>query len=254
MATQPLPAGSTLGQSFEYGLDVNLGTFAVPVWQPVRRMSDWAPTYPKVTADTASYDDRGAPSEDVTGRGFAGAFTVQSNRSITTGKYLDEIEAFLTASRTKGAAAVLDIRFYHKPDSGTPHPTDAGRAFVTVEITRQNTGNADVEKFAVSLTGKGEYTPIANPFTGWNDSPVPSITAATPPGATVGTTVTLTGLGFLGATSVKFGAVSVAAGAFTVVSATTIVAAMPAGTAGSAAITVTTPVGTSPAFPYTRGA
>ena len=252
MAPQPLPAGTTLGQSFEYGLDVNLGTYASPNWQPVRRISDWAPTYPKVTADTATYDDRGAPSEDVTGRGFAGAFTVQSNRSITTGLYLPEIEAFLAASRTKGSAAVLDVRFYHKPDSGTAHPTDAGRAFVTVEITRQNTGNADVEKFSVSLTGKGEYTPIANPFTGWNDNPVPSVTAATPSGAAATQMVTLTGLGFLGATAVKFGAT--AATAFTVVSATTIIASMPAGSAGSAPISVTTPVGTSPALPYTRGA
>jgi len=44
-----LPAGSTLGKSFEYGIDVNLGTFAAPVWQPDRPLSmlrattTWAP-------------------------------------------------------------------------------------------------------------------------------------------------------------------------------------------------------------------
>lgn len=251
MATQPLPAGTTLGQSYEYGIDVNVGTFAAPIWQTVRRISGWAPVYGKVTQDTSSYDDRGAPSEDVAARAFSGAFTVQANRSITTGLYLPEIEAFMAAAKGKRDAAILDVRFYHKPDSGTPHPTDAGRAQVTVELTRQNTGNADVETFSVSLTGKGEYTPIANPFTGWNDSPVPTISAATPSGAAAGALVTITGFGFLGATAVKFAAVS--ATVFTVVSATTIIVVVPAGTAGSAPITVTTPAGTNATpFPYTR--
>lgn len=252
MGTLPLPAGTTLGQSFEYGLDINIGTSGSPVWQNVRRMSAWTPTFPKVTQDSSTYDDRGAPSEDVSGRGFATSFTVQANRSLTTGLYLPEVEAIINASRRKGDAAVLDVRFYHKPDSGTPHPTDAGRATVTVEVTRQNTGNAEIDVFSVSLTGKGEYTPIANPWTGWNDNPVPSIASITPPAQTVGKLITITGNGFLGATDVKFAATS--ATAFTVVSATTIIASLPAGTAGSVAVTVITPVGTSTAFAYTRGA
>lgn len=252
MSPAPLPAGSTLGQSFEYGIDINVGTFAVPSWQPVRRMSGWAPTFPKVTQDAGTYDDRGAPNEDVSGRGFAAAFTVQANRSTTTGLYLPEVEAIVNASRRKGDAAVLDIRFYHKPDSGAPHPTDAGRALVTVESSRQNTGNAEIDVFSVSLTGKGEYTPIANPFTGWNDNPAPAITGVTPPAQLAGKQVTITGVGFLGATDVKFGATSAAA--FTVVSATTIVASLPAGSAGPVQVTVVTPVGTSANFAYTRGA
>lgn len=253
MGTKPsLPAGTTLGQSFEYGIDINLGTFAAPQWQSVRRISGWAPTFPKVTQDDGSYDDRGAPSEGVSGRGFAGAFTVQANRSLTSGQYLPEVEALVNASRRKGEAAELDIRFYHKPDSGAPHPTDAGRAQVTVELSRQNTGNAEIDVFSISLTGKGEYTPIANPFTGWNDNPPPAISGVTPAAQTVGKLVTITGVGFLGATDVKFGATS--ATAFNVVSAATIVAVVPAGTAGSVNVTVVTPVGTSANFAYTRGA
>jgi hypothetical protein len=253
MGTQPLPAGTTLGQSFEYGLDINIGTSGSPNWQNVRRMSAWTPTFPKVTQDTSTYDDRGAPNEDVSGRGFATSFTVQANRSVLTGLYLPEVEALINASRRKGDAAVVDIRFYHKPDSGTPHPTDAGRALATVEVTRQNTGNAETDVYSVSLAGKGEYTPIANPWTGWNDNPAPTVAAAVPTAQTVGKLVTITGNGFLGATDVKFGAVS--ASAFTVVSATTIVATIPTGSAGSAPVTVVTPVGTStPALPYTRGA
>lgn len=248
----PLPVGTTLGQSYEYGIDVNIGTAAVPIWQNFRRISAWAPTFPKVTQDDATYDDRGAPSESVSGRGFATSFTVQGNRSTTTGLYLPEVEALLNASRRKGTAAELDVRFYHKPDSGAPHPTDAGRATVTVEVTRQNTGNAEIDTYAVSMSGKGEYTPIANPWTGWNDNPAPAITAVSPAGQIATKQVTINGSGFLGATDVKFGATS--ATAFTVVSEATIVATLPAGSAGSVNVTVITPVGTSPNFAYTRGA
>jgi PKD domain/IPT/TIG domain len=58
-----------------------------------------------------------------------------------------------------------------------------------------------------------------------------------------GTSVTITGSGFTGATQVHFGAN--AASSFEVLSATTIVAVSPAGTAGAADVTVTTPGGTS---------
>lgn len=252
MSNATLPAGTTLGKSFEHGIDINIGTPAVPVWQPVRRISAWSPTFPKVTQDASTYDDRGAPNEDISGRGFATSFTVQGNRSASTGKYLPELEAIINASRRKGEAAVLDIRFYHKPDSGAPNPTDAGRASVTVEVTRQNTGNAEIDSYSVSLTGKGEYTPIANPFTGWDDTPAPEISAVTPAGKAAGQMVTINGIGFVGATDVKFGATS--ATAFEIVSMATIVAVVPAGSAGSVAVTVVTPEGTSPAVQYTRGA
>ena len=74
---------------------------------------------------------------------------------------------------------------------------------------------------------------------------VPSVTGRQPdlrPPAG-GTSVTITGTGFTGATAVKFG--STAASSFTVNSATQITATSPAGTAGAVDITVTTPGGTS---------
>src|SRR5690606_35317263 len=161
----PLPGGTTLGKSYEYGLDVNIGTAALPQWQPARRMSAFAPTFPPTTSDIATYDDLGSTNEDVTGRSFAASFTVQANRSLTTGMYLPEVERLVAAARAKGEAAVVDVRFYHKPENGTPNPNDAGRSDVRVELSRQNTGNSDTEIFSFTLTGRGEYTPIANPFT-----------------------------------------------------------------------------------------
>jgi hypothetical protein len=62
-----------------------------------------------------------------------------------------------------------------------------------------------------------------------------------------GTPVTIAGHDFTGATGVSFGGVP--ASSFTVNSDTTITAVVPAGTAGPADVTVTTPGGTSPVSP-----
>lgn len=61
---------------------------------------------------------------------------------------------------------------------------------------------------------------------------------------TGGTTVTITGTGFTGATSVSFG--GTAAASFVVTSPTSITAVSPARTAGTVAVVVTTPAGSSP--------
>jgi hypothetical protein len=72
----------------------------------------------------------------------------------------------------------------------------------------------------------------------------PSVTGVSPSQGPVagGTTVTLTGTNFSGATAVQFGGV---AASFTVNSGTQITAVAPAHAAGAAAVTVTTPGGTS---------
>ncbi|WNM65687.1 major tail protein [Arthrobacter phage Vulpecula] len=81
---------------------------------------------------------------------------------------------------------------------------------------------------------------------------VPVVTSATPAEAVAGDLVTIKGTRFGGATAVKFGAAN--ASAFTVLDGETIVATVPAGAAGSAAIKVTNATGDSAAFAYTRGA
>lgn len=84
-------------------------------------------------------------------------------------------------------------------------------------------------------------------------TPPPLIVSALPSAAAQGNIVTITGSGFLGATAVKFGAVN--ATSFVVNGDGSVVyAVMPAGSAGSAPVTVITPAGTSNAQAYTRGA
>ncbi len=254
----PLPAGTELGKSFEYGLDVNIGTYASPIWIPFRRIFNFLFTPTPKTQDSATYDDKGSSASEVTGWDWTLAFSSQVNRSASTGQYLPEVEALRqrTLPAAVGVSAEIDVRWYHKPANGTPNPVDAGRGFATVTYARQNTGpDGTVEVWNWTLTGVGSFVPIANPWTGWGTTAKPTLQSATPSGATAGQQVTITGTGFdgvTGATGVKFGATN--ATNYVVLSSTTIVAIVPAGSAGSAPITVTNPTGTSDALPYTRGA
>jgi len=107
---------------------------------------------------------------------------------------------------------------------------------------------------AGNLSAAASYTwTVAGTNTG------PSIASVAPASGPKrgGTSVTITGSGFTGATKVRFG--STAATRFTVNSASRITALAPAHAVGAVTVSVTTPAGTSPAaagdtFTYTGGA
>lgn len=248
----PLPAGTALGRSFEYGLDVNTAPVGQPkVWQRVRRISGFQPSPTPKTFDAQSYDDEGADNAEVTGWSWALAFNVQVNRNVATGVYLPEVEAILARTRpgAVGEAAIIEVRWYHKPSQGAANPTDAGQGFATVAVTRQNTGpNGEVESLSVTLTGKGTALAITNPFTGWPGT-APVLTSAFPQPEPIGGLLTLTGEGFLGATAVRFGAIN--APEFVVMGPATIAVVVPPSTPTTSSITVITPGGTSNGIPHT---
>lgn len=130
-----------------------------------------------------------------------------------------------------------------------------GVAQVTsIEVDQDTRG--EVRGRSVTLTWQEDELFDGAPFKLWHGAAAgtlvkPTVTAASPAEATAGAKVTLTGSGFRGATSVKFGATE--ATVINVVSDTTLEAAMPAGTSGSAAIVVVKGSVESDPFPYTRG-
>lgn len=93
-------------------------------------------------------------------------------------------------------------------------------------------------------TSSDTVSVVSAPYT-TSSTTAPTVTSLSPTsGATTGgTTVTITGTGFLGATGVNFGTKS--ATNFTVINDTTVVATSPAGAAGPVNVTVTNPAGTS---------
>ena len=245
-----LPAGAAIGFSYEYGVDIDLTPGGAPTWQTLRRFSDVAPSVKPITTSQASYDDFGAPNDSKISESWDLKFSVLVNR-LTSGLYAPEVEALKTYTEPDaiGESAIAHIRWYDKPVAGTANPGEAYEGYATVAIDRAATGNADTGSWSITLTGKGKRTQIANPFAGWGAA-APTVTAATPSGAAAGALVTITGSGFATATSVKFAAVS--ATVYSVLGGSTIVAVMPAGSAGSAPVTVVNPTGTSAALPYIR--
>lgn len=244
-----------LGLSYELDIDINLaGPGVTPKnWQQIRFTSAINPQHSPTLVDVATYDDEGATNQAKLGESATLAFTVQAQRN-PDGSYLPEVQALLNAAKpgTRGNAALAEVRFY---DSlGADY---AFEGIYSVQVDRGNTGNADPGGWSVTLTGKGKITPIANPApAGGSPSAAPVASSALPSGAAAGDIVTIKGSGFAGVTAptgVKFGAV--AATSISVVGDSTIVAVVPAGSAGSAPITVTHPTnGASTALPYTRGA
>ncbi|WP_061960650.1 phage tail tube protein [Demequina flava] len=257
MPTAPaLPAGFSLGHSYEWGIDVNTGTTGSPAWQSCRRISAFQPNLTPITEDASTYDDFGSPNDDKTGENWSLTFTIQGNRNTATGLYPEEIEAIMARTKpsAKGEAAVLHVRYYDKPETGTPNPNQAFEGFATVGIQRANTGNQGVEAFTVTLTGKGPRTEIANPFNGWGAT-APTIASITPVAAAEGELVTISGSGFIGTTDVTFDTEGTPTSAtFNVISDSTLSVLVPAGTAGEVGVSVTNGTGESSDYAYTRGA
>jgi autotransporter passenger strand-loop-strand repeat protein len=119
-------------------------------------------------------------------------------------------------------------------------------------ITANNQGplvNGTTHTFEMAITyANGHTSAWSSPITvtiGGTGTAAPTVTHVDPAsGPTAGgTTVTITGTGFTGATGVSFG--GTAATSFNVVSATQITAKAPAGTAGTVDLTVATAAGTS---------
>ncbi len=134
----------------------------------------------------------------------------------------------LTGSGLSGATAVA----FHGTAAASFNATSA-TAITAVVPAGATTGT-------VSVTTPGGTATSGESFT-VTPSPMPTISAFAPTAGPVGTSVTLTGTGFIGVSAVSFNGT---AAAFTVVSPTSITTTAPAG-ATSGTISVTTPGGTA---------
>lgn len=256
-----LPAGSTLGKSYEYGFDVYNGLAATglaasasdPLWLPVRRaLNVQAPMTP-ITQDAQTYDDKGSPNAEVSAWSWVLTAAAFVNRSATTGAPVPELKVLQDRyGDTTNEDAKVAVRWYHKPaDGSTPDPREAFIGVATVALTRNNAGaDGANEQWGITLTGVGYATRLdANPFTGWaDDTTDPLITAVTPAGQSVGEQIRIDGSEFDGASAVTIDGL---AAQFTLVSSATIIATIPATDAGAADVIVTATGGVSDAYSYT---
>jgi|GEM_PF-1245549 len=239
-----------LGFSYELVIDIDLDFPAsdVPNWQQIRFSSAVAPQSTPTMLDAATYDDRGAANQVRVGEADTLGFTVQVQRNVD-GTYLPELQKLIDAAAPgiRGKDGQVHLRYYDSEGAAY-----AREGHFTVQADRQNTGNAETGGWAITATSAGPVQVIANPGTPGTAAPV--VTSALPSGAAEGEQVTVRGSGFAAATGVTLGGVDV--DDLTVIGDSVIVLVVPADEDAprQADIVVTSPAGTSTAFPYSRGA
>lgn len=213
-------------------------------WVKLGAITDFAPTENSNDQASDNYDNNGFNSFEKTMTGWQ--TVTKFEMPLTSGIPSDAGQAILEATRFQfGDAARAYTRWYDRNGG-----TDAWSGRALVDWNQTKTGVPDLEEVTVTLKGDGVLTRITNPYA---SAAVPVITGATPSGVAAAGLVTITGSGFLGTvvtTGVKFAAVNAAS--WVVLSDSVIVAVMPAGSAGSAPITITNAAGASSTFPYTR--
>ena len=179
-------------------------------------------TLPAVTGvSPASGSTVGGSTVTITGTGLAGATVVRFGS--VAGRITADTGTHITVTSPPSAGTVTTAAI--TADSGT-------------EMAATGTGAVDI---TVTTPVGTSHPTAADRYT--YTAARPGVTGVSPDGGSTagGTTVTITGTGLAGATSVRFGA---AAAAITADSSTQITVTSPPGT-GTVAITVTTPAGTA---------
>jgi hypothetical protein len=229
----------------KFACEVTADLTLVGGWLRFRGVNDFSPNVNPNLEDASDYDTDGWASSEVTMQDWSAdvGFFRRKNSGV-----LDPAQELVRARIGKfGDQARVGVRWYDK--TGGP---EANQGIAIPTWKRSNTGVKNLEQATVTLTGTD--VPLAqdieNPY---QTTKAPAIVGATPGGQGSGEGVAITGANFTGATGVKFGTTN--ASSFEVINDSLIIAVLPTGGAGSAAITVTTPVGPNvTAFAYTRGA
>jgi hypothetical protein len=235
---------NTTALARKFRVDVSTDLTGAGGWTEVKGIYALKPTADPNNVDTSAYDTNGWDSFEITS--YAWGLTASFWRRTTSGVYDSGQEILRACVGNFGDTARVAVRFYDK--NGGP---EAYQGVAIVKWERANDGVKDADAATVTLTGDGARTTITNPGTA---AAAPVVTAATPSGVAAAGQVQILGSGFTGTvatTGVKFGGVN--ATSWVVVSDNVIVAVMPSGSAGSAAVLVTNAVGASNSFAYTRG-
>jgi hypothetical protein len=213
-------------------------------WLPLKGIQDLAPKENPTIQSTTDFDTNGFETVEKT----VTALTLTAKiRHITNTGTEDPGQALTrTAGQFQfGNAVRLYVRWYDRNNG-----PEAWTMQAVIDWTPSKTAAADIEEITITFRGDGAVTSITNPL----GSPVvPVISAVTPSGVAAAGIIRIVGANFttpVATTGVKVGGVNATSWDF--ISDSLIEAVVPAGSAGSAPIIVTTVAGASAAFPYTR--
>lgn len=234
--------GSQLARRFK----VDVSTDGV-TWLPFKGIQDLAPNENPTIQSTTDFDNGGFETAEKTVT--SGTLTAKIRHIINAGVADPGQELARIAGQFQFADAVrLYVRWYDRNNG-----PEAWQCRAIVSWTPSKTGAPDVEEITVVFRADGIVAPITNPA-GTTALPVITSVTSSPAAETTGGTIDIVGANFtspVATTGVKVGGVN--ATSWDLISDSLIVAVVPAGSAGSAPILVTTSAGASNAFPYTRG-
>lgn len=232
------------------GVDVSADN---STWLNLPGRTDNNPSFNPNIVDATDTDGNGYNSSEITAQG---AQIVVKYNTLINGGTPNPAQALVEATEGQfGTSARLYVRWYDL--DGGPN---GWTAYSLLKVERAATSVNDLRAVTATFTTDGATvlpmggTAIAAAVAARTGAVAPIVLSATPSGVAVGGLVKITGQNFLNQaiTSVKFLAVTATITA--VESDNTIWAVMPAGTAGSAPVTVTNATGVSNSLPYTRGA
>jgi len=233
------PTDGTPGNAFELGLDVFIGAG----WFNIPDITALNPQPQAQTRNRSSYAAKGQPRPNTYARGMTLGVNVEVVRD-ETGQYQDELQYLLDKAALLNDDNKVRVRWFDTLGADYAYEMTA-----TIEHSRPNTGDQDAGWFGFTFTATSTPEKVPNPVL---DDADPALASAAPSGADATERVLVTGIGLTGATGVTIGGT---AGTGVVVHDDRHLSfVVPAGSAGSAPIIVTTPAGSSAALPYTRGA
>lgn len=144
-------------------VDVNTGTFAVPVWSRLRGIGDSKPKQDPTTQDTTDFDGEGWESNAVTALGWGLELTLfRKTISGSPAAYDPAQEALRIAAAKLSPDNLVEIRYWEY--SSATGPTSEAYQGKTVVTWEEEGGDPkQVSKVKVKLMGDGKRTAISNP-------------------------------------------------------------------------------------------
>lgn len=244
MATTPTDRRTALARRLR--VDIDTATFPASQYQQLMAIQELKIKPGELrTESDEGYEDDGAMREAVTGYSWGLEIKLKYSTNAA-GDAVDPVHLFLferfkAVRNSNVALGEFGIRWYDR--TGLAGDAHEGRAYV--KAWPPDGGNSGaLDTVSIVIQGQGPVTDITNPMADMD----PVVTGLSPAtgDADGGNLVNVYGTHLAtasGGTGVKFGATN--ATEYTVISDSHIVAVAPAGAAGTAAVTVTTPEGTS---------
>lgn len=149
------PDATALARKFI--VEVNTGTFDVPVWTLLAGITEWNPKFEPTLQEAGAYEDEGWTGSQKTALKGTAEVTFLRRKSAA-GAYNIAQESLRLKALLFGSDGQADVRWYDR-DGGD----EAYQGRFETAWERANSGTVDLDAAKVTLTAVGKCETIANP-------------------------------------------------------------------------------------------